>query len=235
MEYLAKVWQLAIEGAPLLLQGAWITIQLLVLGGVLGTLFAVPLALMRLSRHPAIWMPSFAVAFFFRGTPFLIQIFLIYYGLPQVEWVRDTPVLWEFARDPWFCAVLALTINTAAYVSEVLRGGILAVPHGEREAALACGMGPFTLYRRIILPRAFRMSLPALSNEMILLLKVTSVASTVTIVELIGQTRLLASRTLASIEYFLLAGVIYLVIVFVLDRLFRLAERRYNRYLRRTA
>lgn len=246
MGYLARMWELFQEGLPRLIDGTIITIELVVLAGIFGLILAVPLALMRIASNPLLRVPAFAVIFVMRGTPLITQIFLIYYGLAQFDFIHDTVLwdfelngeqwtfgLWDWVREPWFCAVLAFSINTAAYVAEVLRGGIEGVPYGEVEAARACGMNRATLYRRIILPRAFRISLPALSNEAVILMKSSALASTITILDLMGQTRILVAKSLASIQYFLIAGVIYYVLVLIMDHGFKWAERRYNRYLRR--
>ena len=134
-----------------------------------------------------------AYSLFFRGTPLLVQIFLIYFGLGQFGLIRHS-FLWPFLREAYVCALITFTLNTAAYSGEILRGGIRAVPRGEIEAARACGMSSFTTYRLVILPRAFSIILPAYSNEVIILLKGTSLASTITLLELMGQAQLAARR-----------------------------------------
>jgi len=232
-EFFGRYPELLADWLPQLLDGTLVTLELVALSMAFGLLLAVPLALARVSPRPWLRMPAYLYILLFRGTPLLVQIFVIYYGLGQFEGVRAS-ILWPYLREAWVCAILAFSLNTAAYVGEILRGGIEAVPRGEKEAAVALGMGAWLRYRRIILPRAFRMTLPALSNEAVLLLKASVLASTITIMDLMGVTRLANSRTYASIQVFTIAGVIYLVLAVVIARLFRLVERRANRYLQRT-
>jgi octopine/nopaline transport system permease protein len=168
----------------------------------------------------------------FRGTPLLVQIFLIYYGLGQIPFIRDS-FLWPFLREAYWCAILAFTLNTAAYTSEMIRGGILAVPHGQVEAAYACGFSRFLVYRRIIAPIAIRQALPAYGNEVILMVKASSLASTITLLEITGIARRIISQSFAVFEVFIVAGAIYLVINFLVTRAIRAAEWRLTPYLRR--
>jgi len=224
-----RLYQHLVEGFPLLIDGLWLTIELVAISSVIGLLIAIPLALIRMhGALPLRWL-SLAFITYFRGTPLLVQLFLIYYGPGQFEWVQES-ILWDVLSEPYGCALLALVCNTSAYMAEVIRGGIEAVPRGEREAGLACGMSAVTLYRRVILPRALRLCLPALSNEVILLSKATSVVSIVTLKELMGNARLLGSKTLAYVDYFILAGVLYLVLHYAIAWGFRLAERHYNSF-----
>src|SRR5689334_1169909 len=233
-EFFGRYPELLADWLPQLLDGTLVTLELVALSMAFGLLLAVPLALARVSPRPWLRMPATFYILLFRGTPLLVQIFVIYYGLGQFEAVRNSP-LWPYLREAWVCAILAFSLNTAAYVGEILRGGIEAVPHGEKEAAVALGMGAWLRYRRIILPRAFRLTLPALSNEAVLLLKASVLASTITIMDLMGVTRLANARTYASIQVFTIAGAIYLLLAVVIARLFRLVERRANRYLQRTS
>ncbi len=212
------------------LAGTWLTVQLVAISAVLGVMLAVPVALARLSRNPLLRGIATAYSLFFRGTPLLVQIFLIYFGLGQFDLVRDS-FLWPLLREAYVCALLTFVLNTAAYSGEIVRGGILAVPRGEIEAAKAAGMSSFTTYRLIILPRAFSIILPAYSNEVIILLKGTSLASTITLLELMGQAQLAASDTYQPIQVFAIAGVIYYVLTLAITNLFRLLERRFNRYM----
>lgn len=210
--------------------GTWLTIQLVAISAVLGVALAIPLALARLSQNPVVAGAASAYSLFFRGTPLLVQIFLVYFGLGQFDFVRDS-ILWPLLREAYVCALITFVLNTAAYSGEVVRGGILAVPKGEIEAARACGMSAFTTYRMVILPRAFSICLPAYSNEVIILLKGTSLASTITLLELMGVSRLAASATYEPIQVFAIAGVIYYLLTLVITRIFRLLENRYNRYI----
>lgn len=210
--------------------GTWLTVQLVVISGVLGLILAVPVALARLSRNRLISSVAAGYSLFFRGTPLLVQIFLVYFGLGQFDFIRDS-VLWPLLREAYFCALITFSLNTAAYSGEIVRGGILAVPKGEIEAARACGMSAFTTYRLVILPRAFSICLPAYSNEVIILLKGTSLASTITLLELMGMSRLAASDTYQPIQVFAIAGVIYYGLTLLITWLFAWLERRYNRYI----
>ena len=210
--------------------GTWLTIQLVAISAVLGVALAIPLALARLSQNPVVAGAASAYSLFFRGTPLLVQIFLVYFGLGQFDFVRDS-ILWPLLREAYVCALITFVLNTAAYSGEVVRGGILAVPKGEVEAARACGMSAFTTYRMVILPRAFSICLPAYSNEVIILLKGTSLASTITLLELMGVSRLAASATYEPIQVFAIAGVIYYLLTLIITRIFRLLENRYNRYI----
>ncbi len=224
-------FDLMVTSIPRLLEGAVVTLQLVSLSLILGMMLALPLALCRVSRHPAVWMPVYGYIFYFRGTPLLVQIFLTYYGLGQFEAVRES-FLWPVLREAYWCAIIAFTLNTAAYTAEILRGGILAVPAGEVEAARAVGMSRLLLYRRIILPRAIRLALPAYSNEVILMLKASALASTITLLDLTGVARVIVARSFAPYELFLTAGVIYLLMTFAITRAFRQAEFRLNPHLR---
>lgn len=215
---------------PELLSGVWLTIQLVTIAGILGLFLAVPVALARLSENRLIFGVATGYSLFFRGTPLLVQFFLIYFGLGQFELVRAS-FLWPFMREAYVCALLTLVLNTAAYSGEIVRGGILSVPRGEIEAARACGMSSFAAYRLVILPRAFSVALPAYSNEVIILLKGTSLASTITLLELMGVSQLAASATYQPIQVFTIAGIIYYLLTLVITRIFKVLERRYNRYI----
>ena len=211
------------------LAGFWTTIELAVLASLIGLCLAVPLALGRVSRNPLIAWPVYAYSFFFRGTPLLIQFFLIYYGLGQFQALQDT-FLWVVLKEAWWCGLIGLTLNTAAYSSEILRGGILAVPHGEVEAAKACGMTSATMYRRIILPKAFRIAWPAYGNEIVYLLKGSALLSTITVLDLMNQARVVFSRTY-DLNAYVIAGVMYFVLIYGFDWSWRTIEARINRYL----
>jgi His/Glu/Gln/Arg/opine family amino acid ABC transporter permease subunit len=226
----AGILDILAEHWPRYLSGTWLTIQLVVISAILGLLLAVPVALARLSRNPAVSGAATAYSLFFRGTPLLVQIFLVYFGLGQFGFIRSS-FLWPFLREAYVCALITFVLNTAAYSAEVVRGGILAVPRGEIEAARACGMSIFTAYRLVILPRAFSIALPAYSNEVIILMKGTALASTITLLELMGEAQLISSRTYKPIQVFVIAGIIYYALTLVITRIFAWLERRYNRYL----
>jgi len=218
-------WEVIVDSLPRLLQGALVTVELVALSGVLGLALAIPMALGRVARPLWVRAGPFAFIFFFRGTPLLVQIFLVYYGLSQFESIRES-FLWPMLSQAYWCAIIAFTLNTAAYTAEILRGAIQAVPSGEIEAAKAIGMGRWLRLRRIVLPRAFRIALPAYSNEVILMLKGSALASTITLLDLTGVARTIIAETYMPIELFLAAGAFYLVITAVILQGFRLVERR---------
>mgnify|MGYP000925313039 CR=1 FL=1 len=222
--------EVILANLPKLLEGALLTFELVVLSLVVGMILALPAALMRVSRRRWLQWPAFAYIFFFRGTPLLVQIFLIYYGLGQFETVRDS-ALWPILREPYWCAIIAFALNTGAYTAEIFRGAIQAVPVGEVEAATAFGMSRPLALRRIILPRAFRIALPAYGNEVILMLKGSALASTITLLDLTGMARTIIARTYMPVEIFLAAGLIYLAMTFTFVQLYRLLERRLTRHV----
>jgi octopine/nopaline transport system permease protein len=180
--------------------------------------FAVILAQMRLSKNLLLSKLAYAYVYVFRSTPLLVQIFLIYYGSGQFREFFESVGLWYFLREPYFCAILALTMNTAAYTSEIIRGGIQSVPWGELEAGRAVGMSGVTLFRRIVFPIAIRQALPAYGNEIILMVKSTSLASTITILEVTGIAKKIIAATFAPMEVFIIAGAIYLSMNFIVTR-----------------
>ena len=222
-------WSVIWDYFPRLLEGAWLTLELVGLSGLFGILMAVPLALMRASTQPLLKGLAYGYIFFFRGTPLLVQIFLIYYGASQFDAVKDS-FLWPFLKEPYWCAIIAFTMNTSAYSAELIRGAIQAIPHGEIEVADALGMNRLTKIRRIILPRALGIVLPAYSNEFLLMLKSSALASTITLLDITGMARTIIARTYTPLEIFFAAGMMYLVMSAVLIGLFRLMELRVNRH-----
>lgn len=222
-------WGVMLESLPRLLQGTLLTLELVALALVAGGLLSVPLALLRVSANPVLRALPLAYTFFFRGTPLLVQLFLFYYGLAQFEAVRES-MFWPIVREAYWSALIVFTLNTGAYTTEILRGAIQAVPHGEVEAARAMGMSGGTLYRRIVLPRAYRIALPAYGNEIILMLKASALASTITLLDLTGMARTVIAKTYLPVEIFLVAGAIYLALTFLLVNGFRLLERRVLRF-----
>ncbi len=217
-------WDLFIKWLPSFLEGAWLTLQLVGISVIAGLIFALPLGIARASRHFPVRALPYAYIFFFRGTPLLVQLFLVYYGMAQFDAVRQS-ALWPYLRDPYWCAIITMTMHTAAYIAEIIRGAIQNVPHGEIEAARALGMSRNQALLHIILPRATRIGLPAYSNEVILMLKASALASTITLLELTGMARKIAARTYMHEEMFLTAGLIYLVIAFILMQGFKALER----------
>lgn len=221
--YLETIGKL-IGGVPLTLQ---LTAWSLLFGGV----FALLLAMMSQSKLLPVAALARGYVFVFRGTPLLVQMFLIYYGLSQFPAIRQS-MLWPFLREPYYCAVLALALNTAAYTAEILRGGLQSVPHGQVEAARACGMSGVVLYRRVILPIALRQALPSYATEVILMVRATALASIITLMEITGIAQKINSQTFRAIEVFICAGAVYLAINFVLSRLFLALEHRLTPHLR---
>jgi octopine/nopaline transport system permease protein len=219
------------ESTPRLLGGLVLTLELVGLSLLLGIFVAVAIALMRLAPYRALSGFAYSYVFVFRGTPLLVQIFLIYYGLGQFDALRET-FLWAFFREPFWCAILAYTLNTGAYTSVIIRGGIQSVPVGQIEAARAFGMDRGLLFRRIVLPIAIRQALPAYGNEVMLMVKATSLASTITLMEVTGIARSIIARTFEPVEIFIVAGSIYLAINFLVSRAIRYAEYRLSAHLR---
>ncbi|GLU38211.1 ABC transporter permease [Pseudomonas sp. NBRC 100443] len=218
------------ENLPLYFSGLLVTLKLLLISLAVGLLLAVPLALMRVSKRPAVNLPAWLYTYVIRGTPMLVQLFLIYYGLAQFETVRNS-VFWPWLSNASFCACLAFAINTSAYTAEILAGSLKATPHGEIEAAKAMGMSRLKMYRRILLPSALRRALPQYSNEVIMMLQTTSLASIVTLVDITGAARTVNSQYYLPFEAFITAGVFYLILTLILVRLFKAAERRWLAYL----
>jgi octopine/nopaline transport system permease protein len=223
--FLIETWLALLAGLPLTLQ--------LAAGSVLcGGILAMALAAMRLSGLAVLAWPAHAFVFVFRGTPLLVQIFLIYYGLGQFRPTLQAWGLWWFFREPYWCALTALSLNTAAYASEIIRGALLSVPHGQVEAARACGMGRLTLYRRIVGPIALRQALPGYSNEIVSMVKATSLASVITLAEVTFIAQKLISQTFRSVEIFVAAGSIYLLVNILVTRALLLLEHRLSPHLR---
>jgi arginine/ornithine transport system permease protein len=223
-------WEAIGESLPLFWTGLLTTVELLLVSLALGLAAAIPLAILRASRNPWLRLPVWAFTYAIRGTPMLVQLFLLYYGLAQFEAVRES-FAWEFLQSAWFCAAAAFAINTCAYTTEMLAGALIATPAGEIEAARSLGMGRATIVRRILMPSALRRSLPAYSNEVIMMLQGTSLASIVTLVDLTGAAREMNSRFYTPFEAFLTAAAFYLVLTFALVWLFQRAERRWLAFL----
>jgi len=223
-------WATIAEALPQYAAGAWLTLQLLVAALLLGGMAAVPLAVARGARSRWVRGPVWGFTYALRGTPLLVQLFLLYYGLAQFEAVRES-IAWPLLSSAWFCAVLALAVNTCAYTTEIFAGAIRATSAGEVEAARSLGMGRLQLMRRIVLPSALRRSLPAYGNEVILMLHATSLASVVTLLDLTGAARELNSRHSRPFEAFLTAAAFYLVLSLALVALFQRAERRWLAHL----
>jgi putative lysine/arginine/ornithine/histidine/octopine transport system permease protein len=217
--------ELFLEYWPLLLQGFGMTLLVVSLSITIGFSLSVPLALAIQARPVWLRVPCAAFIFFFRGTPLLVQMFIVYYGFSQFQTVKDS-ILWGgFLESPFWCGVIALSLNAAAYMAVILRGGMRAVPSGQIEAARAFAMPPRLRLRRVILPLAFRAALPNYSNEFILLIKGSALTSTITLMELTGVARTLIAQTYEPIDFYIMAAVLYLVLNLIVAQVFRRLER----------
>lgn len=225
---------LIIDSIPKMLLGIGMTLQLLFLSGALGLALAIVLLLMRISGRWYLAAPTMVYIYIFRGTPILVQIFIIYHGLPQLDIVRES-IFWPILREPFGCAIVALTLNTGAYVSEILRGGVLGVDRGLKEAGAALGLSVRQRFVYITTPIAIRLALPAYSNDVVSLMKSTALASTITLLDMMGIARTIVAETYAPYEIFLSLMVIYLVLTWMIQRSFGWIERRMSRYVRSEA
>jgi polar amino acid transport system permease protein len=219
---------------PRMLEGLLVTMELVAISVSLGAMIALPVALARLSANPIVRGVSFGYVYFFRGTPLLAQVFLVYYGSGQFRPFLDSIGLWWFFRDAFLCCLLAFTLNTGAYQAEILRGAIRAVPRGQTEAAMTLGLKSTATLVTVILPQALIIALRPLGNEVILMVKGSAVAAIVTVFDLMGATRLAFARSF-DITVYLYAAVLYLIVVETLRRLWGLLERRLTRHLSRAA
>jgi arginine/ornithine transport system permease protein len=215
---------------PIFLQGFINTVSLVVLALIIGAVIALPLAVLRANQTPAAANMIAIYVYVFRGSPLLIQVYLIYYGLSQFEAVRAS-IFWPILKEAWWCALIAFVLNTTAYLIEIFRGGIEAVSRGEVEAATAIGMSRMMTLRRIVLPSALRRCLPMLGNEAIFMFHGSVVASTITVIDVLGAGRSLNARYYLAYEGFLAATAIYMLIIFGVTRLFGAVERRVSRHL----
>lgn len=224
-------WDALATYGPRMLQGLVVTLQLVVISITLGALLSVPVALARGSRSRILRAVSFSYMYFFRGTPLLAQVFLVYYGAGQFRTQLDAIGLWWLFKDAFFCCVLTFTLNTGAYQAEILRGAIRAVPAGQREAAMSLGLTSRQIFRKIVMPQAILIALRPLGNEVILMVKGSSVAAIVTVFDLMGVTRLAYSRTF-DFQVYLWAAVLYLIVVETIRRVWDKLEHRLTRHLR---
>ncbi|MGD9331560.1 MAG: ABC transporter permease [Desulfobacterales bacterium] len=220
-----------LENIDVYFAGLKTTLVLVSISLLLGLTLAVPLAVLRTSKNFFIQAPIRAYVYFFRGTPLLVQMFIIYYGFGQFEAIKASFV-WPFFKEAWFCALFAFTLNTGAYTTEILRGAIEATPHGEVEAAMAAGMSRLLMLRRILLPSAFRRALPQYGNEIIFMLHGSSIASVITIVDITGAARFINSRFYSPYEAFLTAAVFYMTLTFIIVFLLKRLEMRWFAHLR---
>ena len=224
-------YNVIINNLPLYLNGLLVTIQLVLIALISGFGLAVPLALMAVSKVSFFKYPAKTYIYFFRGTPLLVQMFLLYYGMGQFEEIRES-ILWILFKEAYWCAIIAFALNTAGYTAEILRGAIEQTPFGEIEAANASGMSKSTLYRRIILPGSFRRALPAYGNEVIFMLHGSALAGVITIVDLFGAAKIVNSRYFVPFESFITAGFFYLCCTFCIIWFFRWVEKYWYVHLR---
>lgn len=225
---------LIVDSIPKMMEGIGLTLRLLFLSSFLGLILAIGILLLRLSGRWFLAWPAMVYIYVFRGTPILVQIFVIYYGLPQFEAIRDS-ALWPILREPFGCCVLALSLNAGAYVSEILRGGVLGVDRGLHEAAKALGLSTSQRFIYVTTPIAVRLAIPAYSNDFISMLKATALASTVTLLDVTGVARTIVAKTFAPYEIFIAAAIVYLVLTWFAQRGFGLFEKRMSRYLKKEA
>ena len=223
---------LILQSIPQIAEGVGLTLQLHLISLALGSVLAVGLVLLRISPSRLLSWPAWTYIYVFRGTPLLVQVAIVYYGLAQFEAVRDS-VFWPLLREPFWCAILAFTLNVAAYTAEILRGGIQGVDRGLHEAARALGIKARHRFMHITIPIAVRLSIPAYGNEMISLLKGTALASMITMYDITGVARTIVSRTFAPYEIFISAAIVYLVLTWVIQQGVKLAEARFGRYLKK--
>lgn len=223
-------WQIIIGSLPQYVEGLKTTLVLLGIALASSFFLAVPLSIGRVSNNAWVSKPIWLYTYVLRGTPLLVQLFVIYHGLAQFEGVRESWA-WVFLRNPWFCAWLAFSLNSTAYTTEIFAGALKATPVGEIEAARSYGLHGLTLYQRILLPSALRRALPQYSNEVVGLMHATAIASTVTLVDITRVARDVYSNFLMVTESFGVAAVIYFVLTFVLAGIFKLLERRFLRHL----
>lgn len=214
------------------LYGVWTTLVLTFLALLVGGLMAIPMAIARASKHPVLNPMVWSFTYIFRGSPLLVQTYLIYFGLGQFEVVRES-WLWDpILSSAWWCAFIAFSLNTAAYTTELLRGSIADTPKGEVEAAIALGHSYRNRLQRVVLPSAFRRMIPAYSNEVIFMLHGSVIASTITLQDILGVGRWLNGRYYLAYEGFITAALLYFLIVLCITRIFRWLERRYLPHLR---
>ena len=215
----------------IVLSGLDNTILLLLISLPLGFVLALIFALGRVSKIKILSRTIASYIFIIRGTPLLVQIYLIYFGLGSVKFIRES-FLWYALKEPFWCGVIALTINTVAYGAEIFRGGIQSIEKGQVESGLSLGFGKFMLLRKIILPIAIRKVLPSYGNELILMVKATSLVSLTTYMEMTGLARKIMAKTFAPVEAFIAAGLLYLFLNFLMVQFVKYLEWKYNPHLR---
>ena len=219
--------ELMINSFPKLLNAAVITLKLLSVSLIIGLFIGLFFAILRLNKNIFINRFAYGYSYFFRGTPLLVQIFIIYFGLGQIEYLRST-ILWVILKEPYWCAIIAFALNTGAYTSEILRSAFQTIKPGIIEAGKSLGISNKVIFYKIQIPIAIRQSLPAYGNEIILMMKGTSLASTVTIMDLTGVAKYIISTTFKPIEVFIVAGGIYLFMTFIIHNIIKFLEKKYS-------
>ena len=220
-------FELMIGSFPKLLSATVITLKLLSLSLFFGLFIGLFFAILRMNKNPIINKFAYGYSYFFRGTPLLVQIFIIYFGLGQIEYLRST-FLWVILKEPYWCAIIAFALNTGAYTSEILRSAFQTIKPGLIEAGKSLGIPNKVIFYKIQIPIAIKQSLPAYGNEIILMLKGTSLASTVTLMDLTGVAKYIISTTFKPIEVFIVAGGIYLFMTFCVHNLIKFLEKKYG-------
>ena len=220
-------FELIISSFPKMLGAAVITFKLLAFSLAIGLLIGLFFAVLRLNKNIIINKFAYGYSYLFRGTPLLVQIYIIYFGLGQIEFIRST-FLWVILKEPFWCAIIAFALNTGAYTSEILRSAFQTIKPGVIEAGKSLGISNKIIFYKIQIPIAIRQSLPAYGNEIILMLKGTSLASTVTIMDLTGVAKHIISTTFKPVEVFVLAGSIYLFMTFIIHNLIKFLEKKYS-------
>ena len=216
-----------VTSLPKLLSAAVVTLKLLSLSLFFGIFIGLIFAILRLNKRPIINKFAYGYSYVFRGTPLLVQIFIIYYGLGQLEYFRST-FLWVIFKEPYWCAIIAFALNTGAYTSEILRSAFQTIKPGIIEAGKSLGISNKIIFYKIQIPVAIRQSLPAYGNEIILMMKGTSLASTVTLMDITGVAKHIVSTTYKPLEVFLMAGGIYLFMTFIIHNLVKYLEKKYS-------
>ena len=220
-------FELMINSFPKLLNAAAITIKLLTISLIIGLFIGLLFAILRLNKNIFINKFAYGYSYLFRGTPLLVQIFIIYFGLGQIEYLRTT-FLWTILKEPYWCAIIAFALNTGAYTSEILRSAFQTIKPGIIEAGKSLGISNKIIFYKIQIPIAIRQSLPAYGNEIILMMKGTSLASTVTIMDLTGVAKYIISTTFRPVEVFIVAGGIYLFMIFIIHNVIKFLEKKYS-------
>ena len=220
-------FELMITSFPKLLGASVITLKLLSASLFFGLFIGLLFAILRLNKNVFINKFAYGYSYVFRGTPLLVQIFIIYFGLGQIEYLRST-ILWVILKEPYWCAIIAFTLNTGAYTSEILRSAFQTIKPGIIEAGKSLGISNKIILYKIQIPIAIRQSLPAYGNEIILMMKGTSLASTVTLMDLTGVAKYIISTTFKPIEVFIVAGGIYLFMTFVIHNVIKFLEKKYS-------